>query len=202
MIWCPAVAILFAASAPCISASIVADTSPYGAIARDTATGLEWLNLTETVGRSFSDISGRFGAGGEFEGFRYATQAEVAALFVNLSLVANGAVTGDGGATALAAIALLGDTPAPNGTAGIYSSSGTPDVATVFVKFFPRPASSVTKVGGQPMAASASSQFTGSFLVRGEINPEPAAIAVWGGLLAGVALVVRRNRNLLLLGRR
>ncbi len=42
--------------------------------------GLSWLNLNQTRGRSYADISSKFGAGQEFDGYRYATGLEVAEL--------------------------------------------------------------------------------------------------------------------------
>ncbi len=50
------------------------------ALTRDTVTGLDWLDVTSSTGRSVVDISGRFGVGQEFEGYRYATITEVLAL--------------------------------------------------------------------------------------------------------------------------
>lgn len=46
----------------------------------DTSTGLEWLDVNFTVSRSYNEISVEFGAGGEFEGFRYASRTELLAL--------------------------------------------------------------------------------------------------------------------------
>ena len=46
----------------------------------DPSTGLEWLELTFSVNRSYSDVSSQFKAGGDFEGFRHATIEEVLAL--------------------------------------------------------------------------------------------------------------------------
>lgn len=48
----------------------------------DDVTGLEWLDLTVTAGRTYDDIVGNdgtdeLGPGGDFEGFRYATDLEV-----------------------------------------------------------------------------------------------------------------------------
>jgi hypothetical protein len=37
-------------------------------ITHDTDSGLEWLDLTATNHRSYSDISSQLGIGGEFEG--------------------------------------------------------------------------------------------------------------------------------------
>jgi uncharacterized repeat protein (TIGR01451 family) len=55
-------------------------------ITRDTMTGLDWLDLTQTANRSYNDVSSQLGAGGQFAGFRYATQAEVTALFSKFGL--------------------------------------------------------------------------------------------------------------------
>ncbi|MBW2280908.1 MAG: PEP-CTERM sorting domain-containing protein [Deltaproteobacteria bacterium] len=50
-------------------------------ITRDTSTGLEWLDVDVSVGRTFGDLTGtdgsnEFTTGGDFEGFRYATMLE------------------------------------------------------------------------------------------------------------------------------
>lgn len=49
----------------------------------DTGTGLKWLDVNLSVNRSFNDVSGQFGAGGDFQGWRYATGAEVRNLIVS-----------------------------------------------------------------------------------------------------------------------
>ena len=51
-------------------------------ITRDTSTGLDWLDLDLSAGRTFNDLTGTDGsnefiAGGDFEGFRYATHVEL-----------------------------------------------------------------------------------------------------------------------------
>ena len=50
-------------------------------ITRDTATGLEWLDLTLSTNRSYNDVSSQLGVGGDYAGFRYATAAELTTLF-------------------------------------------------------------------------------------------------------------------------
>jgi len=42
----------------------------------DTTSGLDWLDLNRTIGRSYSDVSGSF-INGEFAGWRYATANEL-----------------------------------------------------------------------------------------------------------------------------
>ena len=48
-----------------------------GMYTTDTSNGLDWLDLTATSGRAYSDITSEFGAGGEFEGWRHATLTEI-----------------------------------------------------------------------------------------------------------------------------
>ncbi len=52
-----------------------------GSITYDTATGFEWLDLTESLNKSFNDVSAQLGPGGAYEGFRHATKDEVLNLF-------------------------------------------------------------------------------------------------------------------------
>ncbi len=53
----------------------------------DTDSGLRWLDLTGTANRSFTDISGQLGLGGEFEGYRYASSAEVQSFIANAGII-------------------------------------------------------------------------------------------------------------------
>lgn len=52
----------------------------------DTGTGLEWLNLGQSLGYTFDQVSSQFATGGKFEGYRYATAAEVQAVFVEFGI--------------------------------------------------------------------------------------------------------------------
>ncbi|MES2294310.1 MAG: PEP-CTERM sorting domain-containing protein [Pseudomonadota bacterium] len=55
-----------------------------GAITLDVSTGIEWLAPKYSLDRSYTDVSGQFGAGGDFEGYRYASNAEITSLFVSV----------------------------------------------------------------------------------------------------------------------
>lgn len=57
-----------------------------GLLTRDTASGFEWLDLSQTVNRSYSDVSTQLAPGGDFEGFRYATHSEVEDLIAEAGL--------------------------------------------------------------------------------------------------------------------
>lgn len=59
----------------------------------DTGTGLKWLDVDISVNRSFNDVSGQFGAAGDFQGWRYATGAEVLNLIVSNTVPLAGSPT-------------------------------------------------------------------------------------------------------------
>ncbi len=73
------------ASTPAQSALILQDwlTPGDGYIVRDTNTNLEWLNLTQSNGLSYSYVTSQFGSGGQFEGMRYASNNEVITLWAS-----------------------------------------------------------------------------------------------------------------------
>jgi hypothetical protein len=50
------------------------DNGPY---TTDTFSGLDWLDITESTGRSYNDVTAQFGLGGDYEGWRYATVVQV-----------------------------------------------------------------------------------------------------------------------------
>jgi hypothetical protein len=52
-----------------------------GLLTRDTSTGLDWLDITETSGRSYEEVRDGFGGYTTQQGFRFATTADVSALF-------------------------------------------------------------------------------------------------------------------------
>jgi hypothetical protein len=52
----------------------------------DTSTGLLWLDHTPTMDISYNDVTGALGTGGTFDGFRYATEAEVLHLWAQAGI--------------------------------------------------------------------------------------------------------------------
>lgn len=57
------------------------NSSGDGLITLDTDTNFEWLDLSQTLGMNFNTVNSRLGAGGKFEGFRYATGTEYETLW-------------------------------------------------------------------------------------------------------------------------
>ena len=54
-----------------------------GLITRDTATNLDWLDWTQGLNLSYLGMVSQLQAGGQFEGWRYATEAELFTLMSN-----------------------------------------------------------------------------------------------------------------------
>lgn len=55
----------------------------HGSFTTDTATQLDWLDVTASVGRSYDDVATQFGPGGDFAGWTFATTEQFVALMVN-----------------------------------------------------------------------------------------------------------------------
>lgn len=49
----------------------------------DSISGLEWLDIDQTLNKSYQTVTNSFGVGGTYEGFRYATVAEFQTLLTN-----------------------------------------------------------------------------------------------------------------------
>lgn len=57
-----------------------------GILTYDDNSGLYWLDLTETAGMSYSEVSAQLGAGGSFDGWRYATTTEATDIYAQFGL--------------------------------------------------------------------------------------------------------------------
>ena len=68
------------------SFSARADLIDQGLTTRDTASGLEWLDLSQTSGYSFNEVVSNFGAGGLFAGYRFATTVETQGILAQIGL--------------------------------------------------------------------------------------------------------------------
>ena len=76
-------------AAATVHAALVSQDSAFGTdtITVDTDTGLEWLDWDLTAGLSFDEVVVQLAAGGTYEGFRFATNDEVATLWVNAGII-------------------------------------------------------------------------------------------------------------------
>ncbi len=159
-----------------------------GLLTRDLDNGLDWLDLPLTMSggfnRTFADISGKFGPGAEFDGFRYATLAELTAFWTSAGIPEI-----DAGGTAANftpvsnLIQLLGSTsPNPSlnefsqGILGVSNSPGTHQSAAIeLIASLGRAQTFAFDVGDSEATLTG-----GSFLVRSSASavPEPSVVAL------------------------
>jgi len=186
---------------PTVQAAIIVGTADgFGvdSLTIDTSTGLEWLDWTESTEISFNEINTEFGAGGDFEGFRHATIAELGQFLENLDIglpiddFPQTGVAVDGGASTIALADLVGST---FGTAPVLRSAaitGTQQSAFIqaYVVVFSG-GTTVVAVGCAPQ--SASQVDIGHALVRETVAvPEPTMLLCWLGF--GLVGLTRRRR--------
>jgi hypothetical protein len=84
---------LFLALPLLFSCAVQAAIIDHGDYLTDTATSLDWLDVTKTVNMSYSDVSTQLGVGGLFQGWRYATGNEFNVMVGNHTGVAIPSVT-------------------------------------------------------------------------------------------------------------
>jgi hypothetical protein len=105
-------------------AALLPEDSSFGpdTITYDTDTGLRWLDLTESAGLGYADAAQELLPGGAFEGYRMATEAEVAAFFTNAGLdTSTNDFESDNHAPAVGLAALVGQLGS-NGNCGVGCS--------------------------------------------------------------------------------
>ncbi len=106
--------VLLAASLPSTGALI--GVQDHGTYFSDTQSGLDWLDVTASVNKSYNYVSTQFGSGGEYEGWQYATAAQFGSMWGNITGEAlaitglNQRAPGKRGAIIGEVIDLLGDT--------------------------------------------------------------------------------------------
>jgi len=170
----------------------------------DNASGLEWLDLTQTQNRSYADVASGFGSGGEFEGWRHATISElitlqtnagfappydlqpVTAAFTNLIDLLGRTQDGTGFDNVLDGI----------GAIGWYDDSGSP-TGTSHLRFFEldNGVSIFAQVLAQTPDSRSTTEFnidTGNWLVRAAV-PEPATIVIFGLSVVGLGYARRKR---------
>ncbi len=174
-----------------------------GTFLSDSSSGLDWLDVTASINRSYNDVSSEFGLGGDFEGWQYASGTQFETLVSNWVLYTiNPAPTptihADGEITGL--IAALGATDW--GTGWAYTDGMIDEHNHAAVVWRAR-LSDNNIMGSEeektsPRWASGglagSGADVGSFLVRTSVVPIPAAVWLFGSGLLGLIGYSKRKK--------
>jgi hypothetical protein len=183
-------------------------------ITYDSDTGLEWLDLTASSSRSFVDVSSQFDVDEEFEGWRYASVADVAGFLDNfggnntqytgwstlnnglfdvvspywgdLYCVDTGCATGEGYSDAFTGDVLHADASRQHAATLLDLDTLSLSASQDYVLVF-----------NSAILATTVSTTTGSALIR-DVNvvPIPAAVWLFGSGLLGLMGVTRRKKCL------
>ena len=175
-------------------------------ITHDTVSKLDWLDLTETNGLSYNYVSGQFGVGGQFDGWRYATNSEVVALWnnfgIDLSAGSSYQVPGHDPAV-VEAVGFLGNlaeyfsVTTLDGVAGMTVdgvASNMLDTIGAATIISGNPLSDYTvynPVGSFTVPTTYAFLHTGSYLVKSSVVPVPPAAWLFGSGLLGLIGIAR-----------
>ena len=184
------------------------NTTGDGLLTKDTRTGFEWLNLAQTQGLSYDDVSSRLGTGEQFEGFRYGTRDEVADLYRAAGIVDLSGAYVSANANGVAELfSLMGG---PLVSLGVdrtlsFGVTGTPSGAETYYRgvlacrielAYPTVNYTGSAYLNSSVSEGSSASYMGHYVLR-EANPvpEPSTFAALAGLSTFGLIFVRRRRK-------
>jgi len=165
----------------------------------DSATGFEWLSLDATRGMTFADVSSGLGAGGAFEGYRFATMEDFRQLMGDAGSTNINGPMAPVTITIYGLVAALGGQPL-NGNFQLYGFieptltvldghvTGHNNTLSIGI-YDGQYAWSFDGITGLNVEA------TPDWLVRVPAVPEPSTYALLMGGLGAVVAVARRRRR-------
>jgi hypothetical protein len=172
----------------------------------DSFSGLDWLDITESTNRSYIDVSAQFGISGDYEGWRYATVAEVVNFFDNAGGTAPYSGDTDGQQSWVTdLLGLWGVTYTNTGNNGAFQITGDPWVSSATARSMIRLADNYPPGSSNPndfALATPTLSFSdnqagdayGSALVRLSAVPVPAAVWLFGTALLGLIGFSKKRR--------
>jgi hypothetical protein len=166
----------------------------------DTGTGLEWLDVTATLGQSYNGVLGGYG-GYVAAGYSYATLTDICTLFSNAGAGTAGCLGVQSNisenislSSAQLLKSLLGETWTGGGTFGLYDAGNIPNgrvslgcintVSNGCLGGFTAP--SVQHLYNWA-GLDTSHNLVGSYLVRTTDVPEPSTLAIFALGMIGLA---------------
>lgn len=195
---------LLGSGSPASASLIEADLFAPGdaLITLDTISGLGWLDLTATENESYNSVIGGFGGFTTTEGFRYATAAEIAALWGHAGIVdLTGTLVAANRTGVELVLLLMGCTgncgtgwDLYNGYSAESAIAGTHALSHVQVSNDGVTARAFLDTGSNWPDSTTNSEI-GSYLVRQEQAPvpEPSTAALLALGLVGIAALRRRT---------
>ncbi|GFO53511.1 hypothetical protein GMSM_05180 [Geomonas sp. Red276] len=208
------------------SASLISADDPrfgVGSCTLDTGTGLEWLDLTQTFGKSMDSINADSGVGGTFYGWRYATADELQTFYTNAGLYSSPGLSSNLFYAEWNLMGLIGFAPGYSNETAYYGSryvwgiTGTPvppqtglpagrligsalyaaadyPVGTGFMRTYVNIGANVDDV---TFRSTDTWSAEGSFLVRDDPSPvpEPSTLVLLTAGLAAAMWCRRRKRG-------
>lgn len=185
-----------------LSTSVNASLIDNATFTTDTRTGLDWLDLTQTQGIDYNGVSAGFGLGGRFEGWGYATTAQVSELLNSAG--GNGTYNGWSAANngvALPLMGLWGTLDTANGIQQSYfiMADGTSPGQhwTGLLRDVPFDPLNATQdyiaINDSQVSEGFRSTIYGSALIRVSTIPIPASVWLFGSGLIGLFGVARRK---------
>ena len=177
-------------------------------VTRDTVSGLDWLDLTETNNMSRVDVLAKLGDGGEFDGWRYAARYEVADLWLNFGIDFSGSdygyysgVVNPGIVQATSFLGNIPDDPAVHtysliGITGLRQSSTSHYILGAFYNAVDGYNVYHDIRDGYSLPDTGAAAWYGHYLVKdASVVPVPAAVWMFGSGLLGLIGMARRKRT-------
>jgi len=182
-------------------------------ISRDTSSGLDWLDLTQTTDYSYYTVLSKLSSEGALNGWRFATNAEVVSLWsnFNIDLSASAPVSSPGfDSRIFDAASMLGNlactytcNSATYGTLGLTADaySAAVNARNIMGALAYESAGTSTNLslyfsdGLYAMSDFNSSAHIGSYLVQTSPVPVPGALWLFGAGLIGLSGIARRKNR-------
>ena len=195
--------LISATAALVLSTSVYASLIDNGTYTTDTTSGLDWLDLTETTGLSYSYVSSQLGVGGQFEGWSYASYTDVRVLLNNEggSGTYNGSWSTENNGIVIPILDLWGHTQAYGDSTAITNDPFflVPSRRNL-VRLNDRPSYSESltmdniNLGAGGVEDTWVYSTIGSALIRPSVVPVPAAVWLFGSGLIGLVGFARRKK--------